>query len=94
VFAFPKAGSVLVNQVARALMAEIGVPVVDLPQYAFDHGISLESIICNIDNLFKDLMTRRRWRHPSASGSHETCRWIASKPSPPASTISRLKRRR
>ena len=44
----------LVNEIIRALMKEIAVPVIDLPQYAFDKGISLESVICNISNPFKD----------------------------------------
>lgn len=54
-FAFPKAGSVLVNEIVRVVMREIGVPIVDLPQYAFDKGISLEAMVCDISKTFKDV---------------------------------------
>lgn len=54
VFAFPKSGSVLLNNIVAALMQEGGVPVIDIPGYFFSKGINLETIVFDGQSLFVD----------------------------------------
>jgi hypothetical protein len=51
-FAFPKSGSVLVNALVRDLLAECGVPLIDLPAHLFERGILIETFQCDIATIF------------------------------------------
>jgi hypothetical protein len=53
VFALPRSGSVMLNNVVSVLMAENGVPVVDLPSFCFMHGIVMDTVILNYAQLFR-----------------------------------------
>jgi len=53
VFAFHKSGSVLINSITSALMNAHSIPVIDLPTYFFQSGISIESVLLNCDRLFR-----------------------------------------
>ncbi len=52
-FAFPKSGSVLLNNIAAALMKEIGVPMVDIPAFYFMSGIAMDTALFDLDQIFK-----------------------------------------
>jgi len=53
VFAFHKSGSVLINSITSALMNAHAVPVIDLPNYFFELGIEIKSVLLNCDRLFR-----------------------------------------
>jgi hypothetical protein len=52
-FAFPKSGSTLINNLTIGLMEEAGVPIIDLPSQLFVSGISINSVIANLDEIFR-----------------------------------------
>jgi len=52
VFAFAKAGSVLVNAIVRGLMAEVGVPLIDWPELWHGRGIDMATIQCDFTQVF------------------------------------------
>ena len=52
VFAFAKAGSVLVNAIVRDLMAEVSVPIVDWPSIWYDGGIDSAVMQGDFSRLF------------------------------------------
>lgn len=53
VFGFAKSGSVLLNNLARALMEFVGVPVVDVPAFCFSKGIEIDTILFELHQIFK-----------------------------------------
>jgi hypothetical protein len=53
VFAFPKSGSVPLNDITNALMTESGIPVVDMPAFCHMNGIALGNVIFDIDQIFR-----------------------------------------
>lgn len=53
VFAFAKSGSVLLNNLTRALMEAAGVPVVDVPAFCFSKGIATDTILFELHRIFK-----------------------------------------
>ena len=53
VLAFPKSGSVLLNAMSAVLMAETGVPCVDLPAQCFSRGIEIDTVSVDCDDFFK-----------------------------------------
>jgi hypothetical protein len=50
----PKAGSVLVNQIARDLLPEQRIPCLELPAHLFERGISVQSVLCNLADAFPE----------------------------------------
>jgi hypothetical protein len=53
VFAFPKSGSVLLNNITHALMRETGIPIVDIPAFCFTNGIAIGTVLFDIDQIFR-----------------------------------------
>jgi hypothetical protein len=53
VFAFPKSGSVLLNNITHALMGEIGIPIVDIPAFCYMNGIAIGTVLFDIDEIFR-----------------------------------------
>lgn len=45
VFAFPKSGSVLLNNIVEVMMREHHIPFVNIPNYFHQEGISLDSVL-------------------------------------------------
>ncbi len=54
VFAFPKSGSTMANNIVTGLMQESRVPVVDIPSYIFSKGIDLDTAVFDCQSLFSD----------------------------------------
>lgn len=52
-FAFPKSGSVLINGIAAGLMADLGIPIIDIPSLCFSNGISIDAAILELDQIFR-----------------------------------------
>jgi hypothetical protein len=52
-FAFPKSGSVLLNDIASALMGESGIPIVDISGFCFMNGIAVDTLLFDLDEIFK-----------------------------------------
>jgi hypothetical protein len=52
VFAFAKSGSVLVNAIARQLMAEFRVPVIDWPAIWYAHGVDTAAFQSDLGQAF------------------------------------------
>lgn len=53
VFAFPKSGSVPLNDITHAMMTESGIPVVDIPAFCHMNGIALGNVLFDIDQIFR-----------------------------------------
>jgi hypothetical protein len=51
-FAFPKSGSVLVNDIARSLVADSNICAFDFPAELYNKGIDSASVVCDFDELF------------------------------------------
>lgn len=52
-FAFVKSGSVLLNNLIRGLMEIAGLPVIDLPVLCFSKGIAIDTILFELDQIFR-----------------------------------------
>jgi Sulfotransferase domain len=52
VFAFPKAGSVLLNNIVKMLMQDSGVPIIDIPADFFNNGVNLDTAVFDYSSLF------------------------------------------
>ena len=53
VFAFPKSGSVLLNNITHALMRETGIPIVDIPAFCYMNGIAIGTALFDIGQTFR-----------------------------------------
>jgi hypothetical protein len=53
VFAFPKSGSVLLNNIAAGLMGEAGIPIVDISSFYHLNGIGTDTVLFDFDEIFK-----------------------------------------
>ena len=53
VFAFAKAGSVLINNLTYGIMQHAGVPVVDVPVSIFNSGVATSSVIMDLGRIFR-----------------------------------------
>ena len=53
VFAFPKSGSVFLNDLVTGLMREAGVPTVAVSSFLFANGISENSVVLDLRSIFQ-----------------------------------------